>query len=164
MMTTLSQIDNAGDTFKKSCYFEMDFTISEDATVYEAVQKFAAFDIGALVTVDVNGHISGVISERDYINKIALLGRTSKDTKVKEISTKTAHLLTANPEDSIDDCMKKMLEKEIRHLPLLNSSDGKVIGMLSIKDIVRAIMAEKEKQLNILKDFALGKGGSFGGE
>jgi CBS domain-containing protein len=60
--------------------------------------------------------------------------------------------------------MKKMLEKEIRHLPLLNSSDGKVIGMLSIKDIVRAIMAEKEKQLTILKDFALGKGGSFGGE
>ncbi len=55
MITTLSQMDNAGDTFKKSCYFEMDFTISEDATVYEAVQKFAAFDIGALVTVDAKG-------------------------------------------------------------------------------------------------------------
>jgi hypothetical protein len=54
-LTTLSEIDNAGATFKKSCYFEMDFTISEDASVYEAVQKFAAFDIGALVTVDANG-------------------------------------------------------------------------------------------------------------
>lgn len=55
MITTLSQMDNAGDTFKKSCYFEMDFTISEESTVYEAVQKFAAFDIGALVTVDAKG-------------------------------------------------------------------------------------------------------------
>lgn len=109
------------------------------------------------------GNISGVISERDYIHKVALLGRKSKDTKIKEISTRTANLLTAKPEDSIDDCMKKMLEKSIRHLPLVDDK-GKVIGMLSIKDIVRAVMAEKEKQLKILSDFALGKGGHFGGE
>mmetsp|Transcript_13299 Transcript_13299/g.19071 ORF Transcript_13299/g.19071 Transcript_13299/m.19071 type:complete len:207 (+) Transcript_13299:167-787(+) len=163
MGTSLIEVDDAGDTFKKSCYFEMDFTISEDAMVYEAVQRFAAFDVGAFVTLDANGNISGVISERDYINKVALLGRKSKDTKIKEISTRTANLLTAKPEDSIDDCMKKMLEKSIRHLPLLDDK-GKVIGMLSIKDIVRAVMAEKEKQLKILSDFALGKGGHFGGE
>jgi len=104
-----------------------------------------------------------VISERDYINKVALLGRSSKEMKIKEISTKSANLMTAKPSDSIDECMKKMLDKEIRHLPLLDD-DGKVIGMLSIKDIVKAIMEEKEKQLEVLTNFALGKGGHFGGD
>lgn len=77
------------------------------------------------------GKISGVISERDYISKIALLGRISKDTLVKEISTKSANLLTASPQDSVDQCMEKMLSKGIRHLPLLDDS-GNVIGMLSV--------------------------------
>jgi len=71
--------------------------------------------------------------------------------------------MTSKPSDSIDQCMTKMLEKEIRHLPLVDES-GKVIGMLSIKDIVRAIVEEKERQLKVLSDFALGKGGHFGGE
>lgn len=77
------------------------------------------------------GNISGVISERDYISKIALLGRVSKETLVKEISTKSSNLMTASPHDSVDECMEKMLSKDIRHLPLLDD-DGKVIGMLSV--------------------------------
>jgi CBS domain-containing protein len=77
------------------------------------------------------GNISGVISERDYINKIALLGKVSKETLVKEISTKSSNLMTASPHDSVDECMEKMLVKDIRHLPLLDD-DGKVIGMLSV--------------------------------
>ena len=71
------------------------------------------------------------MSERDYIAKIALLGRKSKDTLVKEISTKTSNLMTAHPQDSVDECMEKMLSKDIRHLPLLDEN-GKVIGMLSV--------------------------------
>lgn len=77
------------------------------------------------------GNISGVISERDYISKIALLGKKSRETKIKEISTKSANLLVASPHDSVDECMAKMLSKDIRHLPLMDD-DGKVIGMLSV--------------------------------
>lgn len=161
--TTLNEVDDAEQAWKTSCYYEMDFTIPDEATVYEAVQKFAAFNVGAFVTVDASGNISGVISERDYINKVALLGKKSKELKVKEISTKSANLMTAKPSDSIDDCMKKMLDREIRHLPLLDDS-GKVIGMLSIKDIVKAILQDKEKQMEVLTNFALGKGGHFGSD
>jgi len=153
----------ASDAWKKSCYAEIDYTINENLTVYDAVQRFSAFDIGCLVTVDNDGNISGVISERDYVNKIALLGRNSKETKIKEISTKSANLVTASPKDTVDGCMAKMLTKDIRHLPLLDDT-GKVIGMLSIKDLVKSVMAEKEKTIKILSDFALGKGGHFGSE
>ena len=66
-----------------------------------------------------------MISERDYVSKIALLGRVSKETKVKEISTKSSNLITASPKDSVDDCMAKMLSKDIRHLPLVDEG-GKV--------------------------------------
>merc|ERR1712127_827168 len=106
---------------------------------------------------------SGVISERDYISKIALLGRKSKETTVKEISTKSSNLLTASPHDSVDECMEKMLSKDIRHLPLLDD-DGKVIGMLSVKDLVKTMVQEKDETIKVLSDFALGKGGHFGGE
>lgn len=161
--SSVEQTVTATDAFKKSCYLEINFAINEDSTVYEAVQQFAAFDIGALVTTDGTGNVTGVISERDYVTKIALLGRNSKDTKIKEISTKSANLVTAGPGDSVDLCMGKMLSKDIRHLPLLDD-DGKVVGMLSIKDLVKTIVNEKEKTIKVLSDFALGKGGHFGSE
>eukprot|EP00550_Attheya_septentrionalis_P001970 CAMPEP_0198287938 /NCGR_PEP_ID=MMETSP1449-20131203/6602_1 /TAXON_ID=420275 /ORGANISM="Attheya septentrionalis, Strain CCMP2084" /LENGTH=198 /DNA_ID=CAMNT_0043986009 /DNA_START=55 /DNA_END=651 /DNA_ORIENTATION=+ len=163
MSTTVEEEVLASDAFKKSCYVAIDFTIAEDATVYDAVQRFSAYDIGALVTTDTDGSIAGVVSERDYVTKIALLGKTSKDTKISEISTKSANLITASPKDSIEICMGKMLSRDIRHLPLLDD-DGKVVGMLSIKDLVKALVAEKEKTIQVLSDFALGKGGHFGSE
>lgn len=110
-----------------------------------------------------SGHISGVISERDYVNKMALLGRESKETLVKEISTKSANLITATPHDSVDGCMQKMLSKDIRHLPLLDD-DGKVVGILSIKDLVKAVVQHQEETIKILSNFALGRGGHFGSE
>lgn len=103
------------------------------------------------------------MSERDYVCKIALLGKTSKDTRVREISTKAANLITATPEDSVEDCMQMMLSKDIRHLPLLDG-DKKVVGIISIKDLVKTLLAEKEKAIKVLSDFALGKGGHFGSE
>jgi len=127
------------------------------------VQKFAAFDIGCLVVVDAKGDISGVVSERDYVSKIALLGRTSKETKVKEIATRSSNLVTAKPDDTIDSCMHKMLSKDTRHLPMVDA-DGKICGMLSIKDLVRSVLAEKEKTIQSLSDFALGKGAYYGSE
>jgi len=109
------------------------------------------------------GKITGVISERDYVCKIALLSRKSKDTAVKEISTKSANLITASPGETVSECMAKMLQRDIRHLPLLDD-DGHVVGIVSIKDLVKAELKEKEEALRTLSNFALGKGGHFGGE
>jgi len=107
--------------------------------------------------------MTGMISERDYINKIALLGRTSKDTAIKEISTKSSNLITASLDESVEDCMTKMLSKDIRHLPLVGKNK-EVVGMISIKDLVRTVVQEKEQTIKVLSDFALGKGGHYGSE
>ena len=107
--------------------------------------------------------MTGIVSERDYICKIALLGRTSKDTPVKEIATGGANIITAKNEESVEACMEKMMTKGIRHLPIVDDSDS-VIGMVSIKDLVATVVKEKENTIKVLSDFALGKGGHFGSE
>ena len=109
------------------------------------------------------GNISGVVSERDYVCKIALLSKTSKETPIKEISTKSANLIVASPSETVSDCMAKMLLKDIRHLPLLDE-DGSVVGIVSIKDLVKAELKEKQDAIKTLSDFALGKGGHFSAE
>ena len=109
------------------------------------------------------GNLSGIISERDYITKIALLGRRSKDTQVKEIATMSAKLVTAQLDESVEDCMEKMLSGDFRHLPLVNDA-GELKGMISIKDLVKTAVREKEQTIKVLSDFALGKGGHFGSD
>mmetsp|Transcript_35740 Transcript_35740/g.54969 ORF Transcript_35740/g.54969 Transcript_35740/m.54969 type:complete len:185 (-) Transcript_35740:127-681(-) len=160
--STLEQKITASDAWVKSCYVEIDYTISDDSFVYDAVQRMSAFKVGCLVTTGKDGSVSGVVSERDYLNKIALLGRTSKETKIKEISTKLPNLVTATRKDSVEECMQKMLAKDIRHLPLVE--DGKVVGLLSIKDLVKVVLQEKEDTIKLLSDFALGKGAHYGNE
>lgn len=110
-MTTLQDLATADDAWRKSCYGDMDFTVNDKSSVHDAVQKLAGFNIGCLVTVDDAGNMTGVVSERDYVCKIALLGRTSKDTMVKQISTKAPNLVTAKLTDSVEDCMAKMLTR-----------------------------------------------------
>lgn len=162
-MVTVHEALTAEDARMVSGYSSIDYTIKEDATVYDAVQKFAAFNIGCLVVTDAAGNMTGVVSERDYVCKIALLGRTSKDTAIKEISTGAGKLITANTKDSVEECMEKMLSKDIRHLPLVDDSD-KVVGLISIKDLVKTVVKEKEETIKVLSDFALGKGGHFGSD
>jgi len=159
-VSTIEENRDAIDAWKKSCYYEIDYTINQEATVYDAVQRFAAFDIGCLVTVDGGGDITGVISERDYICKMALLGRNSKETKVKEIATTAANLVTARPDDTLEVCLTKVLSKEIRHLPILDS-DNKVVGMISVKDLVKSVIADREKTIEMLENFSAGRGGHF---
>lgn len=153
----------AGEALKLSGYKSIDYTVSEESTVFEAINKFAAFNIGCLVTVDGSGNMTGILSERDYISKIALLGRTSKETLVKEISTKSGNLVTASLDETVEECMTKMLSKDVRHLPLIGK-DESVVGMISIKDLVKTVVQEKEKTIRVLSDFALGKGGHYGSE
>ncbi|MGK3759906.1 MAG: signal-transduction protein with cAMP-binding, CBS, and nucleotidyltransferase domain [Bacillariaceae sp.] len=115
-----------------------------------------------IIIIFIIGDLTGIISERDYISKIALLGRTSKDTMVKEIATQSSKLVTVKPEDTVQACMEKMLASDIRHLPLVDN--GELKGMLSIKDLVKTTIKEKEDAIKVLSDFALGKGGHFGSE
>lgn len=99
--------------------------------------------------------MAGVISERDYIKKVSLLGKTSKETKIKEIFTQDANVVTANEEDSIDTAMEKMMSKSIRHLPILNKS-GDLTGFVSIKDLIKEVVVDKEKTLRALSDSVFG--------
>jgi len=164
-LTTVSEAigATADDALKFSGYQSIDFTIREDAPVYDAVQKFAAFNIGCLVTTDAAGNMTGVISERDYITKIALLGRTSKETPCKEIATAGPNIITATTDETVESCMEKMMGKGIRHLPIVDANK-KVTGMISIKDLVKTVVAEREKTIKVLSDFALGKGGHYGSD
>ena len=107
--------------------------IDPNQTVFEALSMLSEYDIGALVVM--NGEIlSGIFSERDYARKVILSGKSSKETFVKEIMTKNVKCI--NPENNIEDCMKIMTESRFRHLPVLK--DDRVLGIISIGDIVRA--------------------------
>ncbi len=94
------------------------------------------------------------------MTKVALLGKRSKDLKVKQISTKAANLVMARPTDTVDACMDKMLSRDIRHLPLIDDM-GQVVGIISIKDLIKECLDEKEHTLNQLASFAVGEGGHF---
>lgn len=153
--STVGTAFTAGDAAELSGYQKIDFCIDEDATVLDAVRTFVAHNIGCLVTKNSNGDLTGIISERDYIAKIDLLGRTPEDTKVKEISTPSSKLVTANGDESVQACMEKMLASDIRHLPLVDH--GELVGMVSIKDLVKTCVKEHEQTIQVLSDFALGK-------
>lgn len=108
------------------------WSISPNATVFEAIQLMADKSVGALPVVD-NSRLVGIISERDYARKVTLKGRSSKDTPVRDIMTQ--ELLTATPSDSIAECIRVMTEKRVRHLPVLEGN--KMIGIVSIGDVLK---------------------------
>jgi CBS domain-containing protein len=108
------------------------WSISPDATVFEAIQLMADKNVGALPVID-NSRLVGIISERDYARKVILKGRFSKDTSVRDIMT--PEVLTATPSDTIAKCIRVMSEKRVRHLPVLEGP--KMIGIVSIGDVLK---------------------------
>jgi CBS domain-containing protein len=125
------------------------YTITPEATVFDALGLMAEKDIGALVVMD-GDEIAGIFSERDYARKIVLLGKTSRETPVRDIMT--PEVICVTPSQSADKCMAIMTDKRIRHLPVLDG-DGRLAGVISIGDVVKAIISEQQVMINHLEDY-----------
>lgn len=119
-----------------------------EASVFEALQILADHEVGALMVMT-HDKLVGVVSERDYTRKVALLGRNSKEVKVADIMT--ADVLTVTPETRTHACMALMSQKRIRHLPVVQG--GKVIGMISIRDLMDEIIADHEQTIQQLTSY-----------
>lgn len=127
------------------------WTIAPDATVFEAIQMMADKNVGALLVIN-KEKLVGVISERDYTRKVALKGKASKDTRVREILTERATHVT--PNHSIEDCMRLMTEHRIRHLPVLEGD--KIKGVVSIGDLVSWIISAQTSTIRQLETYIKG--------
>lgn len=124
------------------------FSVKPDDSVYNAIAKMAEYNIGALLVME-NGNLAGIISERDYRNKVILKGRTSKTTSVKEIMTD--EVIRVHPSDTVNLCMQLMTDKKIRHLPVVD--EDKVIGVISIGDVVKTVIAKQKVEIDSLRDY-----------
>lgn len=127
------------------------WSIHPDAAVYDAIEMMADKGVGALMVLD-GGAVVGVISERDYARKVILRGRSSKDTAVKEIMT--ARVIYARPDQTVEECMALMTEKRIRHLPVVDGED--LLGVISIGDLVKTMLAEQQFVIEQLEQYISG--------
>lgn len=123
-------------------------SIDCEATVYDAVERMVEANVGALL-VTVGGRIEGIVTERDYLRRVTIEGRTDHETHVREIMT--APLIVVSPETSIDECMALMTERRIRHLPV--AENGEVVGVISIGDVVKFQSREQSVQLQYLNEY-----------
>ncbi|MCU0783249.1 MAG: CBS domain-containing protein [Verrucomicrobia bacterium] len=127
------------------------WTISPDATVFDAIQLMADKNIGALLVTQ-NDKLVGIISERDYTRKVTLKGRSSKDTLVREILS--GRVIHVTPEHTVDECLRLMTEHRVRHLPVLDG--GKVAGVISIGDLVNWIISAQSSTIHQLQTYITG--------
>jgi len=125
--------------------------VAPDASVYEALKLMADKDVGALLVLEA-GKLVGIISERDYARKVILKGKLSKDTPVHEIMT--TRLVYVRPEQTLQECMALMTDQHIRHLPVLAGAE--LVGLVSIGDLVKAIISEQEFLIQNLQDYIMG--------
>jgi CBS domain-containing protein len=126
--------------------------ISPEACVYDAIEIMADKFAGALLVIS-DGKLVGVISERDYARKVILQGKSSRQTQVKEIMTSPAIFVT--PEQTVQDCMRIMTDKRIRHLPVVE--DGKILGVVSIGDLVKWIISAQQQTISQLHNYITNK-------
>lgn len=127
------------------------YTISPEATVLEAISLMADKGIGALVVTQ-GSKVVGIVSERDYARKIALMERSSYNTVINDIMTHA--VLTVTPQDSTKHCMQLMTDKHLRHLPVVKNEE--LIGLISIGDLVKNVMAEQQNLIDQLQQYISG--------
>ena len=125
------------------------FAIGPDAAVIDAIRLMAEKGVGALVVLEPGGRLAGIVSERDYARKIVLEGRSSKDTPVRDIMT--ADAVTVGLDEVAPACMHLMTERRVRHLPVV--VDGRVAGVVSIGDLVKAVIEEQQIELEQLQRY-----------
>ena len=124
------------------------FSIEPEDPVLEAIRMMAERHVGALLVMR-GTELAGILSERDYARKVVLLGRSSAETPVWQIMT--SPVITVSPGNSVQDCMRLMTDRRIRHLPVVEG--GKVVGMISIGDLVKAVIEEQQKTIEQLETY-----------
>ena len=130
------------------------WTITSSASVLEAVKLMAERNLGALVVTE-SGNVLGIVTERDYARKIILLGRSSKDTPVRDIMT--APVIAVRPDQTNEECMALMTEKRVRHLPVVDGAT--LVGLVSIGDLVKDIISEQKQTIRHLEHYITGQRG-----
>ena len=128
------------------------YSISPDATVYEALEALEEKNVGALLVM-AGDSLVGLLSERDYVRKVVLKGHSSKDLKVEDIMS--SPVVFVSPKCTVDECMHSMTNKRCRHLPVVD--EGKVVGVVSIGDLVNWIMTVQDVTIHQLEDYICGK-------
>jgi CBS domain-containing protein len=128
------------------------WSIAPDANVYAALRLMAEKNVGAVLVIDAGDKLAGIFSERDYARKVALQGKTSRETPVREVMTEK--VVCVRPDQSIEDCMALMTGKRIRHLPVLENN--RLVGVISIGDVVKAIISEHEFIIEQLENYIVG--------
>jgi CBS domain-containing protein len=126
--------------------------IDGGATVFEAITKMVDANVGSLLVTE-DGEIVGIMTERDYLRRVTLQGRTDKETPVRDIMS--SPLVVATPETLIDECMAMMTDRRIRHLPVVD--DGAVVGVVSIGDLVKFRAKEQAFEIKYLTDYITGR-------
>jgi len=127
------------------------WTIGPQATVFEALDLMEEKEIGAVVVVD-GEELVGIFAERDYARKVILKGRSSKETRVSELMTQ--EVFCVHPDQTVEECMALMTNKHIRHLPVLEN--GRLVGIVTIGDIVKAVIGDQEIMVHSLEKYILG--------
>jgi CBS domain-containing protein len=126
--------------------------VSPDTSVFDAIQLMAEKNIGALLVME-NDRLLGIISERDYTRKVVLHGKTSRQTTVREIMF--SPVISVTPQHSVDECMRIMTDKRVRHLPILENQ--RVVGIVSIGDIVNWIISAQRARIDHLENYITGR-------
>ena len=127
-------------------------SIAADASVFDAIKLMADKAVGSLLVMQ-DGDLKGIMTEHDYARKVIVKGRSSKSTAVSEIMT--ADVLTADRSDTVNNCMEVMTERKIRHLPVVE--DGEVVGLISIGDLVQAIISDQQEEIEHLEHYISGQ-------